>query len=471
MRRKNIFSIVWVLVLTLGFTSCEKWIDTSINDDPNNPLDVPMEYILSSIQTNMAYDMGGNDAVLVTNVWMQYFDGVDRQPLAYAKYNFHPADCNNLWNNLYGGEMKDAYILNKKASTLNTEGTPESIYTSGVAKVVMADMLGFVTNLWNDVPYTEAFLGDVTGNTQPKVDTQESVYQSIDALLAEAITNLSEASSYKSIKGDMVFSGNKTSWLATAYALRARYAIMLSKRNGDAAYTNALSYAQSALSNGFTGYAFSKFGTGASAQNPIAQFMRDRSGDLAMCSTFINMLMTDSDPRIAQFATKVGGTYVGSDPSSINPNVSLPGTYVAGATASVTHMGLAELYFIMAEANLEKSSPDAAAAFTAFNNGVDASLNQVLGTAAVKPNNLPANAASLTLQDIIKQKYIANFGTVQGFNDWRRTGYPSLPHPVNAIMTNSPRRYPYSEEEVTYNPNNVSNDGISLDSRVWWDVQ
>lgn len=466
MKKINILSVILVLLISVFFVSCDAWIDPDINDDPNQPLEVPMEYLLPAIQTNMAFDLGGNDAVRTTGIWMQYFNGVDRQSKDEGHYVYKPADCNNLWNSIYGVTGKDIYILIGKANELNADGIAKSIYTSGVAKICMAELMGVTTNLWNDIPYSEAFLGDITGNTAPGVDTQEEIYASIDQLLSDAITELSEEESILPIVGDMVFDGDEEQWLAVAYALRARYTLITQKRTGASAYTTALQYADSALAHGFEGYVFDNFSVGSTSSNPLSQFMVQRAGDLVMCSTIYDMLDVNNDPRLNEYVD--GSVGAGSTPGTTEDG-DLLGDYFANATSPVYHMKLSELYFIMSECYMMTANPTDA--FDAYIAGVESSLDDVLGTHATLPDDVAAmDAASLTLEDIIVQKYIANIGTVQAFNDWRRTGYPTLPLATDATILEIPRRYPYPVEEVTYNPN-VSNDGVSLITRVWWDAE
>ncbi|OFX25564.1 MAG: hypothetical protein A2041_04205 [Bacteroidetes bacterium GWA2_31_9b] len=464
MKKYNILSVVLVLLISVFIVSCDTWIDPDINKDPNTPLVVPMEYLLPAIQSNMAYDLGGNDAVRTLGIWMQYFNGVDRQSETEGHFVYTPANCNNLWNSIYGVTGKDIYILISKANEKNADDIALSIHTSGVAKVLMADLLAFTTNLWNDIPYTEAFLGDIEGLMNPKLDTQAEIYATIDLLLSEAITELSVEESILPIEGDMIFDGDNEQWLATAYALRARYSLLLQKVNGASAYTEALQYADSALVHGFAGYIFDNYGTAANAKNPLAQFMSERSGDLVMGSTFIDMLVANNDPRLAQYSTGSEG----SDPGTSDPG-SLPGNYAAAATAPIVHMNLAELYFIMAESYI--MTANSADAFDAYIDGVEASLDDVTGSHGTLPTDVDAmDEASLTLEDIMIQKYLANYVTVQAFNDWRRTGFPTLGMPFEAVTTEIPRRYPYPQEEETYN-SNVSNVGIDLIDRVWWDVE
>ena len=60
------------------------------------------------------------------------------------------------------------------------------------------------------------------------------------------------------------------------------------------------------------------------------------------------------------------------------------------------------------------------------------------------------------IQQIIEEKYIALFGvSVEPWTDWRRTGYPALSVPTNAIngVTAVPRTLFYPQSEIDLNPN------------------
>src|SRR5665647_3252038 len=74
------------VISTLLLLSCNKWIDTKINIDPDSPADVSMNLMLPPIQQAMGYNLAGNDMVLTTNIWMQQFDGVDRQAYTCLLY-------------------------------------------------------------------------------------------------------------------------------------------------------------------------------------------------------------------------------------------------------------------------------------------------------------------------------------------------------------------------------------------------
>ncbi len=462
---KKIFAIL--LSLSIAFTACDAWIDTDINTNPDAPSDVPLAMLLPSIQANMAYNLGGNDIVLPTNAWMQYINGYSRQMLIIGNYQFVPSDVNNVWNSNYYVTMMDCKVLIDKALA------EKAYHFAGVGQICLAYNLAVSTDLFGDIPYSEAFQG--SENLTPKVDSQESIYTEINSLLDQAISNLQNSGNTLKLSGDMIHGSNAAAWIKTAYALKARYALVLSKRKADA-YSKALSYLANAYTSGSDNMAFT-FGTSPSELHPITQFCEQR-GDVVMGKYFIDLLMSNNDPRLSKFAAKNdAGTYAGSPAGSETYNgISGLGTYVNNSSAATKtyFMTYAELKFIEAEAKFSSNKTDALAAYI---EGVRASLIQVLGSITGSTTWLANNienetTSSLTLEKIMTQKYIANYAQMQAYNDWRRTGYPKgLEKPVSATK-DLPLRFPYAQEEISYNANIAVlwQKTVFLNTPVWWDA-
>lgn len=160
----------------------------------------------------------------------------------------------------------------------------------------------------------------------------------------------------------------------------------------------------------------------------------------------------------------------------------LRGAVTAGAAPPFTYSGAApqrmltyaEYCFIRAEAAL-RGAPGSAQTF--FTDGITASMTEVGVPAAVIAQYL-ANNGTLTgttsqqIQQVIEEKYIALFGvSVEPWTDWRRTGFPTLSIPTNAIngVTNVPRTLFYPQSEIDLNPNNPGQKAASLQDRVFWD--
>ena len=464
MKIKNIskLKIAIVLIFAVFLTSCDKWIDTDINISPNSPSDVPMKLLLPSIEANMAFSLEGNDIVRPTNIWLQYYNGWARQSYTQSHYVFVPSDINNLWSTVYSDIIPDIYKIIEKAEE------KESPHYAGVAKVCLAFTLGTTTDVWGNIPYTEAIQGD--DNLNPHYDSQESIYQVIQTLLSEAITQLSSPKNAIDLEGDLIYGNDRNQWIKAAYALKARYAITLSKVKGNAVYTEALGYLDKAFTDNSDNFAF-KFDE--TSNSPMYMFMDER-GDVNMASTFINMLKDDSDNRIYLYAED-GPNSEGAEPGTDdNDGISAPGPYAAAKDASSYFMTYAEQKFIEAEALLATNHPGEA--YQAYLDGAVASNVLVLGDKYgvteddVKGwgwySNISVGADNLTLELIIKQKYIAGYNTLQPYVDYRRTGYPEL-QPAQGATTAIPRRFPYPQSELTYNSNTEG--PVQLSDKVWWD--
>ncbi len=449
-----------IVVLVAFMSSCDTWIDQEINVDPAAPADVPMSLLIPAIQLDLGYNNMGNDVVRSTNIWMQMFDGVARQSFTQGRYQLTAADVNNLWGSIYTTQLMNAKILIEKAEE------QQSPYNAAVGQILTAYVLGIATDLWGDIPYSDALKGG-ENVLEATFDSQEQIYASIHSLLDAAIANLGKPASENllDIEGDVYYDGDPDAWLNAARAIKARHTLQLSKKNGNAAYTGAL-----ALTDAFSSNADDMVCPFATAnQNPLFQFMEQRSGDLVMCSTLLNEMEATSDPRIPfYYGDDADGGISGSDPGSENDAASLPGSHLANPTSSTYLMTYAELKFIEAEAALQTG--DGARAATAYIAGVEASVDLVTGgadnAAWLDANIRTENAGSITLDKIMLQKRHALVGQLQPFSDWRRTGMPSLSLVPGATLSAIPQRFPYSQDETIYNPNVPSIGDITV--KVWW---
>lgn len=434
-------NIALMVIFVLFLTGCEKWIDTDRNINPDVPSDVPMNLLVPTIEASMAYQIGGIRAVKTTNIYMQYLNGVARQSYGESNYIMSSTDVDDLWRRMYYQPMMDATRLIQKA------GEQNSPHYAGVGKVCLALCLGTMTNLFGDIPYSEAFQGD-QAVLKPAYDSQEEIYSTIGTLLDQAITDLGASVNIIALSGDMIYSNNKAAWIKAAYALKARYALCM----GD--YTNALSYTSTAFSA--NDKFVLNFGTTNAEAGPMYQYATVSSykNDIKMCSTFIDKLVATTDPRRTFYAKTIGGAYVGSPAGSEETNASGLGTYNNTASAPVVLSSYAEMQFIRAECFLRQAVPDNDAAAAAYKTAVAASVLAVTGnanTAWMDANINIETGATITLEKVIEQKYLAMYSTVVPYDDYRRTGYPALTPVAGAGLI--PARFPYPQTEIAYNSN------------------
>jgi hypothetical protein len=449
-----------VLAILASAFACERWIDPEYNIDPGAPDDVPMSMLIPTIQLSIGFNLMGINTVQVTNIWMQYYTGVNYPDMwKYTDYNLDARDWafDAPWGQIYSQQLINAKILIEKAEQ------SQSPYNAAVGQILTAYALGIATDLYGNVPYTNALKG---GENVLKVpfDTQEQIYASIDSLLDRAITNLNvdPAENLIAIEGDGYYEGNHEAWLKAARAVKARHKLQLSKRRGIPAYSDAL-----ALTNAFTRNADNmKCPFRAPTQNPHYQ---DAQYDaVVMCQTFLDELEGQNDPRIPfYFGKDTAGGISAAPPGERYSQASKPGVYLAAEEAPLYLMTFSELKFIEAEAAL--MTGDADRAVTAYKTAVSASLLEVTGDSNQTWMDTiinPENSGSITLEKILMQKRRALFGQVQPYSDWRRTGIPELTVVPEAQLPEIPQRYLYPYIETFTNEGNVPY--VTLTDPVWW---
>lgn len=467
---KRFIKYTGILILTiLVLGSCNKWIDPDINIDPDNPAEVSLKTLLPAIEARLAFTtVGGNDVARTQAIWTQQLDGIARQSLAETNYQLRSSDINNLWNAAYAGTMMDIKQL------IDLAEASGAVHYRGAGKILMAVALLHTTDVWNDIPYDEAFQGDQ--NIRPTFNTQQEIYGTIKILLEEGIADLNatDESAFKLDEGgDYFYDGDVDMWKKAAYSYLAKRALHLSKRNGNAAYEEAMGYLNDAIADASEDFQFN-YGDATKNSNPLYQFMRDRE-DVRMGAFFVEMLKLRFDPRLPAFVEPimVGGEpmYVGSVPGSAADTASKPGPAIAAPDAPTYFATYMEMLFIMAECQHMTGAGDAAVRETLFM-AMEESLNKYGVYSQEYVDEYMAQMAEVggdaLYKELMTQKYIALCYQSEVYNDFRRSNnVVEIPTNPNGFESEIPRRFPYSTDEITYNPNVP--EGVTIMDRVWWD--
>ncbi len=451
--KTKILSLTLIMGLIIMVSGCN-WIDSNINIDPTAPADAPFSTILPTTQVGMAYVFGG-DFGRYTSLFTQHHFGSDRQHKNMYQFNLLESDIDNAWGTMYGGPMMDLSIIMQKAS----EGGDN--YYNGIAHVMMAVGLGNVTDLLGDIPYSEAFQGNA--NLQPKYDSQQDIYKTIQALLDKAISLLSSGDAGGFVPGadDLIYGGDVEKWIKAAWSLKARYALHTKD------YANALEYSR----NGFETNEDNMllfFGASETQAHPFYQFMQQR-GDVSMGVRLMELMNDYKDPRIM--------TYTSQD--SAYDVTLIPDGFYTQPDAPVPFMTLAELRFIQAECLLNIGQNNLA--YLAYQAGIKANFlyygfDEQTADDYIASAPVDVGEDNLSLTDILHQKYIAMYMQQESWTDWRRTGLPKLELPQGAVVNEIVRRMIYPQSERLYNganltsvPDYLENKYQFMVSRMWWD--
>ena len=371
----------------------------------------------------------------------------------------------------------------------NWEGNETYYAEYQMARILKVILFHRLTDMYGDVPYSEAGKGYYENLGYPVYDTQESIYLDMLKELKESATNLNGLSSVIG-EADIIYNGNVTKWRKLAYSLMVRLSMRLSKIDPDTA--------KEWVNVAITGGVFASNDDSALIEHPAAStsnnscepfgkiYCHEDPGAYRMNASFIKLLRDTKDPRLTFLSTTVakpsekigGGNWEMGDTIAANqigmPNgydelglksatdihyaPNFPGddsTVVSGKkvlskagidkyavvnrytyaridapTFLVTH---AETQLLLAEAAYRgwiSGSPE-----TYYNSGVTAAMKQFqqFGITGISDAQIQAYLtanpynSSTALKQINTQYYINTFSDeYETFANWRRSGYPEL---------------------------------------------
>ena len=194
---------------------CSEDIMDNINKNNNYPLDTEAKFLISELQVGTAFSTVGGDLSLYSSIFMEHEVGTHNQMFNSEMRIGSPTNTttyNNQWNSTYAN-IKQAKLIIQKCSP----GGPEegSNVTLGIAKVFLAYNAAILTDLFGDVPYSEAGIVDKDGLPvffQPKVDKQEDIYKDIFKQLQEAedlFINGKDAGAFGGVRDkDFIYGGD-----------------------------------------------------------------------------------------------------------------------------------------------------------------------------------------------------------------------------------------------------------------------
>ncbi|HEX8039446.1 MAG TPA: SusD/RagB family nutrient-binding outer membrane lipoprotein [Chryseosolibacter sp.] len=498
---------------------------------------VTPEYLLSGVQYGAAGGLGaadvGNYAGMTVRVdnapFVDHFD----DGAWYANYTRY---SNNL-----------AAIIRK------TKDDPALVNKKAIARIMKVWLNSQTTDIYGDIPYFEANKSPQEAISNPKYDTQESIYVDFFKELKEAAAELDESKeSYGN--ADLYYAGDVTKWKKFANSLRLRLALHVRYVDAQLAADNISGLQESDLitskqdnagistADDVEAHRNGAYNSIRNGLDPAAR--QDYVSHQLVGKGLLDALVGTSspsdplDPRtkvIADSATLDGSTLVpphapfGYRAQPLLGNVPVENKYPYGSGSTSLFslfwyvpvieqpvLRSSEVYFALAEAalfNLRSGDADAY-----FKKGIEASVEEVrdlynngkdqmpdlldlvygpgfdkqsfMDYKEMKQSEIDAFLQSATttltgtdeekLEQIMNQKMIALYpNELEGWTEWRRTGYPRVLVASNEQSTFhgvSPRRQHYPNSEGLINSANYK-DALGrmggtddMMKRVWWDA-
>src|SRR5712692_8016208 len=462
---------------------------TSINQNPNGPVDVPPPTILPSVIQTL---VGGVNGVTSLNVrggglWVQYYSEIQYRD--EDKYIVRPGTSGG-WG-LYNGAVEDAQRIIQKGVAANAPNW------AAVGRIVKSYAYSVMTDAMGDLPFSEALKGDTV--LHPVYDTQKSIYDSLFANLAQASSEIDlGAAAIGFPGGDLMYGGNMAKWRKFANSLRLRLAMHLTQVDAAKAQSEAAAAVTAGVFASSTDSAQLMYLSTSPDRNPIYNDARGRD-DYGMSKTFVDSLTSWNDPRLPVFAQLNKDTIVANRkyqglPNGLNDGEGVNLFYISriGAfwretpNAPMHLLTFSEVLFLEAEAAERGWIAGSAATF--YDSAIRASFAQYGITDTAKINAYLARPQVVYtpglagLTQIAYQKWVSLF--MQGMEAWtevRRTGVPSLVPGPRAVFGAGvagkiPERLPYDDNESVLNRANVDaavarqgfNAGNDIQKPLWF---
>ena len=221
----KIRNFIYVLASALLVnTSCTKdFLD--INDDPNKPTTAELNKVLTGAEYDVAMSFAPGSfigASLPSYIFHLTSREVDNYGITASQ-----ATLGNTWQQAYAYGLKNTNAVIKAAETGDNQ-----IY-AGIGKLLKAYSFANITDLWGNIPYSEF---DVEGNYAPAADRSQDVYNSLIALIDEAIGNLKNTEAANLIKpaaDDLIYNGNKDKWIRMGNTLKLKLLVQSRKAKSE----------------------------------------------------------------------------------------------------------------------------------------------------------------------------------------------------------------------------------------------
>jgi Starch-binding associating with outer membrane len=454
--------------------SCKKaaFVKTNINPSTLASVDPGAQFLFAASNFPNSFE-AFYDYYRAIMPWMQMTTNSGGNP---ANFTNASSNFNYRYGQFYGTVGLALADIPHLIANMPAAEQTQRVDENAIASIAKAYYAFYVTDINGSIPYSQAFQARYGGTLTPTYDTQETLFDSLDLQIKNAVTTL-EATSESTqtlYGGNDPFYGTASdqalAWEKAGNALRLKIALRLIKRNP----TGLAAIAQSVLAD-----ANQMSAIGDSWMLPVGNAFAVSTGNFNPTGFLgardvINFMNTTSDPREPIFyRLNLKNEYVGSpanpdtcastfwknlytnDPdtfSAVQHRLFTPdfdegdGNGPGGGTGFYPFLTYAEYCFIRADLAFQGITSDNAQ--TWYNNGVTASIQfydaraqaaQVANYTAVTS----AKIAAYLLQPGVA--YNAAIGeqqiTCQAFLDfyrqpseawawWKRTGYPNTTTPI-----------------------------------------
>lgn len=516
----NCLATIFSVLISTGCDT-DELVELNINKNAVTELDPSYLFTKATLSLNGEYEM--TRALSIYSAPMIQHIASTASYFSGDKYYYSSQYSGAFMETQYDNVIR--YYSNIISATADTD----RVNLNGVSHILRAFDLHRMTDIYGDIPYTQAGYGlQDTENWFPTYQSQQEVYSAIVTDVKAGRDKLSASADDIGIQ-DVVYGGDISKWRKFANTLLMRVALRMS--NVDAATAQAV-FVEAYNNGGFSsnddnGTIKHLSGPQDSNRNGLNNGLWNTykySKDCKISATFVDWMKANNDPRLMIVS---GGTGDPEDSSTWNTNpedqIGMPNGFTAATMVqdvspltaaqkatyetqsnkmfsmlNLKYLDWEDPYYLISYAEHELMaaeailkgwiSGDASAKFTmgvtaaidawtAFDAAFATSASDV--SAYISSRGFDSASAADKLRLIGEEYWAATWlNDIESWSNWRRTGFPELtptsdPNRYQGIDI-IPRRLKYWENEISANPSNISA-AISrmgadeFNTRVWWD--
>lgn len=497
--------ILFIALSTLFFLSCD-FEEKNIN--PNNSSTIEPGPLLTYSQFYTSNEgLAKRSQIGYCMMMVQQTASLERDEMAGDKY-LETEMLGVFFTDIFSSSIKNVQEL------INRTQDDESLAnTYAVALIWKSYLFHRITDLYGDIPYSEAGNGYVTQNFYPRYDAQKDIYAGLVSEIEKGISLLDHQKT--GVQGDIIYQGDIDKWKRFGNSLLLRLGMRMEKADPEFARSLVAKAVQNGVMQETGDICMVQHATAKPAtENPVGSVFKSHglvnSGAVKISRTFMNHLQHTNDPRIRVYCALPDGNnnpadqkglpngydilsiYEGepgytslADYSTLNPATLLQ------LDAPAIHMTYAEVELLKAEAILKGWTSGNAG--ESYQKAVRSSMRQqayygaegIIEETEIEDylmqdlfGKAPTTEAKLNV--LGSEFWVATFlNGYESYANWRRTGYPVL-FPVSFSGSPNqgriPRRFTYPTEEYSVNPGNVKEaverqGADALSTRIWWDKE
>lgn len=499
----KIIKSVAMLALLASAYSCDF---AELNVDPNSPTSIEPGPLLSYTQMHTTTGGIAKNIQVGSCMMMVQQTATLRLDMPGDKYYQMDSYSNTMFGDTYNGLIKNWRELEVRASA-----DPKYENTLAVAKIWGAYLFQRLTDLYGNIPYSEAGLGYYEQIYKPKYDLQEDIYKDMIQEVKIGLELLDAAK--PKIEGDLFYDGDIEKWRKMGGSLLLRLGMRLT----EVAPELAKETVKTAVQNGVMSnpddicrLIHTDGGKDAFKNTLSLRFLDDKfveNDAIKISKTFMDYLKKYNDPRLRVYCSLKDGN---NDPEK---QFGLPNGYDTNTiptvgddfvglentsnfnTNTILRMDAPTIFLLPSESKLLLAE----AALRGWISGDAGNLFKDAVTCSMKEQEI---AYGVTISDTEIQSYLNQnlfdesldteskmkvlgeqywvatyMNGYESYANWRRTGYPQL-KPANYKGNQSngeiPRRLTYAVDEYTINRANVEaavqqQGADKVTTRIWWD--